>query len=86
MNFQRFPSKMMDLISCTFFSDTYCLRIAKPFEDEIEGIVEIVQSFLNPSPDNSCEDLSVLLSFSNTSCFLLVICTYFNLTNFIECY
>ena len=39
------------------------------FEDEIE----IVQSFLNPSPDGSCEDPSVLLSFSNASLLALIL-------------
>jgi len=55
------------------------LRIADFTEDEIEGIVdESVESFLNPSPNNSCEDLSqccfifpmTLSFFSN----LLTIC------------
>ena len=58
----------------------FCIRFADFIEDEIddkftrfssfENEVEIVQSFLNPSPDGSYEDPSVLLSFSNASLFI----------------
>ena len=79
--FTRLSFEMMDLLSCILFLwYLLFLRIAKPFEDEIEGIDEIVQSFLNPSPDDSCEDPSVLLSFSNTSLFIFsVFALIFNL-------
>ena len=61
----------------------FCNRFADFIEDEIddeftrfssfEDEVEIVQSFLNPSPDGSYEDPSVLLSFSNASLLNLIL-------------
>ena len=55
-----------------FCSDTYCMRNADFVETDVEGIDdESVESFLNPSPDNSCEDLSQSSFYlSNNSFFL----------------
>ena len=60
----------------------FCIRIADFIEDKIddkftrfspfEDEVEILKSFLNPSPDGSYEDPSVLLSFSNASLLALI--------------
>ena len=82
MMFKRFLLKLMDPFVGYFFrhfySDTYCLRIADFIEDEIEGIVdESVESFLNPSPDNSCEDLSQCCFYFPMTLSFLVICSLF---------
>ena len=64
-----------------FCSDTYCMRNADFVETDVEGIDdESVESLLNPSPDNSCEDLS------QCCLYFPIIAHFFVLSNFMKRY
>ena len=60
------------------------------FEDEIEGIVDeffsLLSLFLNPSPDNSCEDLSQCCFYFPMTLAFFSNLLYFNLSNFMKSY